>query len=65
VAPGRAVTVAALYIDPRGPYPALSLKRYEQFALGATARFIDCWDASRDARLYDVEAERARQEKSR
>ena len=29
--------VAALYIDPRGPYPALG---------------ADCWDASRDARLY-------------
>jgi hypothetical protein len=33
-------TVAALYIDPRGPYPAL---------LGADM----CWDETRDARLYD------------
>lgn len=32
--------VVALYIDPRGPYPAL---------LGAD----NCWDAERDARLYD------------
>jgi hypothetical protein len=30
--------VAALYIDPRGPYPKLPL--------------VDCWDAARDARLY-------------
>lgn len=32
-------TVAALYIDPRGPYPSLP--------------GVDCWDASRDARLYE------------
>lgn len=32
-------TVAALYIDPRGPYPKLP--------------GVDCWDAARDARLYD------------
>lgn len=32
------MTVAALYIDPRGPYPALG---------------VDCWDAARDARLYE------------
>ena len=32
-------TVAALYIDPRGPYPAL---------LGRES----CWDEARDARLY-------------
>jgi hypothetical protein len=31
-------TVAALYIDPRGPYPALP--------------GVDCWDADRDAQLY-------------
>lgn len=31
-------TVAALYIDPRGPYPAME--------------GVDCWDAERDARLY-------------
>lgn len=30
--------VAALYIDPRGPYPGM--------------RGVDCWDATRDARLY-------------
>lgn len=29
--------IAALYIDPRGPYPKLGL---------------DCWDLERDARLY-------------
>jgi hypothetical protein len=34
------VTVAALYIDPRGPYPAL---------LGPEL----CWDEKRDARTYD------------
>lgn len=34
------MTVAALYIDPRGPYPAL---------LGPEL----CWDATRDARKYD------------
>lgn len=34
------VDVAALYIDPRGPYPAL---------LGPE----NCWDEVRDARLYD------------
>ncbi len=33
------MTIAALYIDPRGPYPAL---------LGAAA----CWDEVRDARRY-------------
>lgn len=31
-------TVAALYVDPRGPYPALA--------------GVDCWPADRDARLY-------------
>lgn len=31
--------VAALYIDPRGPYPHLA--------------GVDCWDLKRDARLYD------------
>jgi hypothetical protein len=31
------VQVAALYIDPNGPYPLLG---------------VDCWDASRDARKY-------------
>src|SRR5512144_3121993 len=33
------MTVAALYIDPRGPYPKMA--------------DVDCWDESRDARLYD------------
>lgn len=32
------MTVAALYIDPRGPYPTLP--------------GVDCWDAVRDARGY-------------
>lgn len=32
-------TVAALYIDPRGPYPKME--------------GVDCWDAERDARLYE------------
>jgi hypothetical protein len=32
-------TVAALYIDPRGPYPTLE--------------GVDCWDEHRDARKYD------------
>lgn len=32
-------TVAALYIDPRGPYPKMT--------------GVDCWDEARDARLYD------------
>jgi len=31
--------IAALYIDPRGPYPSL--------------RHVDAWDATRDARNYD------------
>lgn len=31
-------TVAALYVDPRGPYPKMA--------------GVDCWDADRDARLY-------------
>jgi hypothetical protein len=32
-------TVAALYIDPRGPYPKMA--------------GVDCWDQDRDAKLYD------------
>lgn len=32
-------TVAALYVDPRGPYPKMP--------------GVDCYDESRDARLYD------------
>lgn len=31
-------TIAALYIDPRGPYPSMP--------------GVDCWDAARDARNY-------------
>lgn len=31
-------TVAALFVDPRGPYPALTA--------------VDCWDAARDAREF-------------
>jgi hypothetical protein len=31
-------TVAALYIDPRGPYPSMP--------------YVECWDESRDAKLY-------------
>lgn len=31
--------VAALYVDPRGPYPSMG--------------DVDAWDAERDARLYD------------
>lgn len=34
----EARTVAALYVDPRGPYPTMS--------------GVECWDESRDARLY-------------
>jgi hypothetical protein len=33
-----ALTVAALYIDPHGPYPRMA--------------GVDCWDAARDARNY-------------
>lgn len=33
------IAVAALYVDPRGPYPKLP--------------GVECWDESRDARLYD------------
>lgn len=31
--------IAALYIDPRGPYPRMA--------------GVDCWDVERDARRYD------------
>lgn len=44
------MTIAILYIDPRGPYPRLAN------ALGAARRGdtpIDCWDESRDARKYN------------
>jgi hypothetical protein len=36
--------VAALYIDPRGPYPYAEDPR--------AGLFVHCWDANRDARLY-------------
>ena len=32
------ITVAALYVDPRGPYPSMP--------------GVECWDEQRDARLY-------------
>jgi len=32
-------TIAALYVDPRGPYPRMP--------------GVDCWDEERDARTYD------------
>jgi hypothetical protein len=32
------MTIAALYVDPRGPYPTMA--------------DVDCWDAARDAMLY-------------
>ena len=32
------MNVAALYVDPRGPYPLIA--------------GVDCWDEERDARLY-------------
>lgn len=55
------MTIAALYIDPLGPYPRMA--RGETFrVLGphgepycrewGPPRELDCWDESRDARLY-------------
>lgn len=39
--------IAALYIDPRGPYPRMAAEqRHHEFA-------IDCWDEARDATKYD------------
>jgi hypothetical protein len=39
--------VAALYIDPRGPYPLLA-----KLSDARDSGLIDCWDAERDARRY-------------
>lgn len=41
-------TVAALYIDPRGPYPRLNQPSADPLAWG----YVHCYDATRDARLY-------------
>lgn len=51
------MTIAALYIDPRGPYPRMSAGRAldNREPADPYARpwgVIDCWDATRDARLY-------------
>lgn len=43
------MTIAALYIDPRGPYPKLC--DWTRPASPSNAR-VACWDATRDARLY-------------
>lgn len=54
--------IAVLYTDPRGPYPLLRAGRNyvpvgphgtpECYSWGPP-REIDCWDLTRDARLYD------------
>lgn len=44
------MTVAALYVDPLGPYPAL---RHDPDDLWDAPLLVDCWDATRDARLYN------------
>ena len=44
------MTVAALYIDPRGPYPKLARDPDD---LWDAPLLVDCWDASRDARTYE------------
>lgn len=50
-------TVAALYVDPRGPYPSLAACGcFDRKAPGHRCSFSDrleCWDEVRDARKYD------------
>ena len=43
------MTVAALYIDPRGPYPRMT----DWSAPASISPRVDCWDETRDARKYD------------
>lgn len=48
--------IAALYIDPRGPYPRMAEICPRDGTRGcecADCPPIDCWDATRDARKYD------------
>lgn len=44
------MNVAALYIDPRGPYPEIADRL---FSNPHSSWDLDCWDESRDARKYD------------
>lgn len=43
--------IAVLYIDPRGPYPKMGLNQSDPDPVNWAQR-VDCWDATRDARLY-------------
>lgn len=57
------MTIAALYIDPHGPYPRMqAANAYDTYDEDKPVGWIspredgltiDCWDASRDARKYD------------